>query len=213
MTLFPPASLEYHAGPCPLDPGTLLVPPITLSLSFTLLSSPQPLPGAITSRVTEDASTLSESLTENLSLLLWYLVRGLCLLGLMLWGSLSLTMVTLVSLPLLFLLPKKLGKWYQVCPRSGLNLHRPLSPSLELSSSHISFLAPSPVLLVHGLPGPTVHVPTLLSVDLHSLRVFFSNFCPQSVFKNMITILKNVTPYHPSESFSSPLGLSSIPGV
>ncbi|KAF6116505.1 transporter 1, ATP binding cassette subfamily B member [Phyllostomus discolor] len=70
--------------------------------------------GAITSRITEDTSTLSESLSEKLSLLLWYLVRGLCLLGLMLWGSLSLTVVTLVALPLLFLLPEKLGKWYQV---------------------------------------------------------------------------------------------------
>ncbi|XP_046958741.1 antigen peptide transporter 1 [Lynx rufus] len=69
--------------------------------------------GAITSRVTEDTSTLRESLSEELSLVLWYLVRGLCLLGLMLWGSLSLTMVTLVVLPLLFLMPKTLGKWYQ----------------------------------------------------------------------------------------------------
>ncbi|XP_058589481.1 antigen peptide transporter 1 [Neofelis nebulosa] len=69
--------------------------------------------GAITSRVTEDTSTLSESLSEKLNLSLWYLVRGLCLLGLMLWGSLSLTMVTLVILPLLFLMPKTLGKWYQ----------------------------------------------------------------------------------------------------
>lgn len=69
--------------------------------------------GAITSRVTEDTSTVSESLSEKLSLLLWYLVRGLCLLGFMLWGSPTLTMVTLLSLPLLFLLPKKLGKWYQ----------------------------------------------------------------------------------------------------
>ncbi|XP_006107094.1 LOW QUALITY PROTEIN: antigen peptide transporter 1 [Myotis lucifugus] len=70
--------------------------------------------GAITSRVTEDTATLSESVSEQLSLLLWYLVRGLCLLGLMLWGSPSLTLVTLVALPLLFLLPKKLGKWRQV---------------------------------------------------------------------------------------------------
>ncbi|XP_057556239.1 antigen peptide transporter 1 isoform X2 [Hippopotamus amphibius kiboko] len=70
--------------------------------------------GAITSRVTEDTSTMNESLSSQLSLLLWYLLRGLCLLGLMLWGSPSLTMVTLVALPLLFLLPKKLGKWYQV---------------------------------------------------------------------------------------------------
>uniref|UniRef100_A0A8C3WYZ1 Antigen peptide transporter 1 n=1 Tax=Catagonus wagneri TaxID=51154 RepID=A0A8C3WYZ1_9CETA len=70
--------------------------------------------GAITSRVTEDTSTMSESLSSELSLLLWYLVRGLCLLGFMLWGSASLTMVTLAALPLLFLLPKKLGKWHQV---------------------------------------------------------------------------------------------------
>ncbi|XP_004711789.1 antigen peptide transporter 1 [Echinops telfairi] len=69
--------------------------------------------GSITSRVTKDTSTLSESLSDELNLLMWYLVRGLCLLGLMLWGSQSLTMVTLVALPLLFLLPKKLGKWQE----------------------------------------------------------------------------------------------------
>ncbi|ELV12571.1 Antigen peptide transporter 1, partial [Tupaia chinensis] len=69
--------------------------------------------GDITSRVTEDTANVSESLSEKLSLLLWYLARGLCLLGLMLWGSLSLTIVTLVTLPLLSILPKKLGKWYQ----------------------------------------------------------------------------------------------------
>ncbi|XP_029098872.1 antigen peptide transporter 1 isoform X2 [Monodon monoceros] len=70
--------------------------------------------GAVTSRVTEDTSTMSESLSLELSLLLWYLGRGLCLLGLMLWGSPSLTMVTLLALPLLFLLPEKLGKWHEV---------------------------------------------------------------------------------------------------
>ncbi|XP_022437267.1 antigen peptide transporter 1 isoform X2 [Delphinapterus leucas] len=70
--------------------------------------------GAVTSRVTEDTSTMSESLSSELSLLLWYLGRGLCLLGLMLWGSPSLTMVTLLALPLLFLLPEKLGKWHEV---------------------------------------------------------------------------------------------------
>ncbi|XP_025127749.1 antigen peptide transporter 1 isoform X2 [Bubalus bubalis] len=70
--------------------------------------------GEITSRVTDDTSTMSESLSSDLSLLLWYLIRGLCLLGLMLWASPSLTMITLVTLPLLFLLPKKMGKWYKV---------------------------------------------------------------------------------------------------
>ncbi|XP_061253833.1 antigen peptide transporter 1 [Bos javanicus] len=70
--------------------------------------------GEITSRVIDDTSTMSESLSSDLSLLLWYLIRGLCLLGLMLWASTSLTMITLVALPLLFLLPEKMGKWYKV---------------------------------------------------------------------------------------------------
>ncbi|XP_032318669.1 antigen peptide transporter 1 [Camelus ferus] len=69
--------------------------------------------GAITSRVTEDTSTMSESLSSDLSLVLWYFVRGLCLLGLMLWASPFLTIVTLAILPLLFILPKKLGKWHK----------------------------------------------------------------------------------------------------
>ncbi|XP_010603555.1 antigen peptide transporter 1 [Fukomys damarensis] len=68
-------------------------------------------PGVITSRVTSDTATMCESLSSELSLLLWYLLRGLCPLVFMLWGSPSLTLVTLASLPLLFLLPKKLGKW------------------------------------------------------------------------------------------------------
>ncbi|XP_042540262.1 antigen peptide transporter 1 [Dipodomys spectabilis] len=69
--------------------------------------------GAITSRVTDNTSNVCESLSEKLSLLMWYLVRGLCLLGFMLWGSLSLTMVTLAFLPVLILLPAKMGELYK----------------------------------------------------------------------------------------------------
>ncbi|XP_038598172.1 antigen peptide transporter 1 [Tachyglossus aculeatus] len=69
--------------------------------------------GAITSRVTEDTAVLSESLSEKLNLLLWYLVRGLYLLGLMLWASSRLTLLTLLALPLLLVLPKLLAKWQQ----------------------------------------------------------------------------------------------------
>ncbi|XP_068929754.1 antigen peptide transporter 1 [Petaurus breviceps papuanus] len=69
--------------------------------------------GAITSRVSEDTAMLSESLSEKLSLLLWYLFRGLCLLLFMLWGSPTLTLVTLIALPVLFFVPKELGKWQQ----------------------------------------------------------------------------------------------------
>nr|XP_021485232.1 antigen peptide transporter 1 [Meriones unguiculatus] len=69
--------------------------------------------GSITSRVTDDTSKVCESISEKLNLLLWYLGRGLCLLAFMCWGSLHLTVITLVTLPLLFLLPRKLGKVYQ----------------------------------------------------------------------------------------------------
>ncbi|XP_054983716.1 antigen peptide transporter 1 [Sorex araneus] len=91
--------------------------------------------GAITSRVTEDTSTVSESLTEKLSLLMWYLVRGLCLLGLMLWGSLPLTMVTLLALPLLFLPPKKLGKWQQ---RMAAQVQESLAESSQVALEALS---------------------------------------------------------------------------
>ncbi|KAH0512435.1 Antigen peptide transporter 1 [Microtus ochrogaster] len=66
--------------------------------------------GSITSRVTEDTSKVCESVSDKLNLLMWYLGRGLCLLAFMFWGSLYLTLVTLLTLPLLFLLPRKLGK-------------------------------------------------------------------------------------------------------
>nr|AGV39001.1 transporter 1 ATP-binding cassette sub-family B [Rattus norvegicus] len=69
--------------------------------------------GSITSRVTEDTSNVCESISDKLNLFLWYLGRGLCLLAFMIWGSFYLTVVTLLSLPMLFLLPRRLGKVYQ----------------------------------------------------------------------------------------------------
>ncbi|XP_066215939.1 antigen peptide transporter 1 [Saccopteryx leptura] len=91
--------------------------------------------GAITSRVTEDTSTLSESLSEELNLLLWYLVRGLCLLVLMLWESPSLTVVTLVALPLLSLLPEMLGKWHQ---RLAAQMQESLAKSSQVAIEVLS---------------------------------------------------------------------------
>lgn len=124
-----------------LTPCQFFPPPRTC-LTFSTLF-PLPAAGAITSRVTEDTSTLSESLGEELNLLQWYLVRGLCLLGFMLWGSLSLTMVTLAALPLLFLLPRKMGKWHQVCAGNWLSPHRPRLPDA----------GPFPGTLILHVPG------------------------------------------------------------
>uniref|UniRef100_A0A8C2V833 Transporter 1, ATP binding cassette subfamily B member n=1 Tax=Chinchilla lanigera TaxID=34839 RepID=A0A8C2V833_CHILA len=69
--------------------------------------------GAITSRVTRDTASVCESLSSQLSILMWYLMRGLWPLAFMLWESPSLTLVNLAALPLLLLLPQKLGKWYK----------------------------------------------------------------------------------------------------
>lgn len=138
---------------------------------------------------------MSESLSEQLSLLLWYLVRGLCLLGLMLWGSPFLTLVTLAALPLLFLLPKKLGKWHQVCQGSCRILHRPSSPTLVVSVSLNFPPGPSMVLPSSWTPCPCSLVPRLSgSADLHLLCIFSPNSYPQPVFKVMITNLENMIP-------------------
>ncbi|KAG3289189.1 transporter 1, ATP binding cassette subfamily B member [Ictidomys tridecemlineatus] len=91
--------------------------------------------GNITSRVTDDTSSVCESLSEELNMLMWYLVRGLCLLGLMLWGSLSLTLVTLAALPLLFLLPKKLGKW---CQSLGVQVQDSLAEATQVAIEALS---------------------------------------------------------------------------
>lgn len=89
----------------------------------------------------EDTSSVCESVSDKLNLLMWYLGRGLCLLAFMFWGSLYLTLVTLLTLPLLFLLPRKLGKVNQV--RSwGPQFPRSVSPRLHwvrLPSASLSF--------------------------------------------------------------------------
>ncbi|XP_074254311.1 antigen peptide transporter 1 isoform X1 [Saimiri boliviensis] len=94
--------------------------------------------GTITSRVTEDTSNLSGPLSANLSLFIWYLVRGMCLLGIMLWGSVPLTMVTLVALPLLLLLPKKLGKWHQLL---GAQVQESLAKSSQVAIEALSAMS------------------------------------------------------------------------
>uniref|UniRef100_A0A8D0L3J6 Transporter 1, ATP binding cassette subfamily B member n=1 Tax=Sphenodon punctatus TaxID=8508 RepID=A0A8D0L3J6_SPHPU len=69
--------------------------------------------GDITSRVTTDTDTMSEALSEKLSLLMWYLARALFLYALMLWLSLRLALFVTVGLPVILLLPKLLGKIHQ----------------------------------------------------------------------------------------------------
>ncbi|XP_062825505.1 antigen peptide transporter 1 [Anolis carolinensis] len=69
--------------------------------------------GDITSRVTSDTDAMSEALNHDLSLLMWYLMRGVFLYGMMLWLSVPLALFATVALPFIFLVPKLTGKFYQ----------------------------------------------------------------------------------------------------
>ncbi|XP_078391923.1 antigen peptide transporter 1, partial [Cetorhinus maximus] len=69
--------------------------------------------GDITSRVTTDTNTMSESLTEKLSLLMWYLMRAGCLLVFMVNLSFKLTFFTIIGTFIISIIPKYTGKYYQ----------------------------------------------------------------------------------------------------
>uniref|UniRef100_A0A8C8SR27 Transporter 1, ATP binding cassette subfamily B member n=1 Tax=Pelusios castaneus TaxID=367368 RepID=A0A8C8SR27_9SAUR len=69
--------------------------------------------GDIMSRVTTDTDAMSEALSQKLSLLMWYLMRGVFLYALMVRVSLRLALFTTVGLPIILLVPKLSGKFHQ----------------------------------------------------------------------------------------------------
>uniref|UniRef100_A0A8C4RUU4 Transporter 1, ATP-binding cassette, sub-family B (MDR/TAP) n=1 Tax=Erpetoichthys calabaricus TaxID=27687 RepID=A0A8C4RUU4_ERPCA len=69
--------------------------------------------GDITSRITTDTNTMSESLSEKLSLLMWYFMRVVCLSGFMLSLSWKLSLFTAIGLPIIWIIPEYSGKFYQ----------------------------------------------------------------------------------------------------
>ncbi|KAF1550462.1 Antigen peptide transporter 1, partial [Eudyptes schlegeli] len=69
--------------------------------------------GAVMARVTGDVEATHAAVSEVLSLLLWYLARGVFLLVTMAWLSPRLAFVTLLSLPILLLLPRGVSKIQQ----------------------------------------------------------------------------------------------------
>ncbi|KAJ7303295.1 hypothetical protein JRQ81_012236, partial [Phrynocephalus forsythii] len=69
--------------------------------------------GDITSRITTDTDTMSEGLTRDLNLLMWYLMRGVFLYLTMLWLSVPLALFVTAALPFIFLIPKVFGKFHQ----------------------------------------------------------------------------------------------------
>ncbi|KAJ8354558.1 hypothetical protein SKAU_G00221250 [Synaphobranchus kaupii] len=69
--------------------------------------------GDIVSRITTDTNTMSESLSEKLSLLMWYSMRVVFLFIFMLRLSWKLSMFTALGLPIIWVIPEFSGKFYQ----------------------------------------------------------------------------------------------------
>ncbi|XP_069491387.1 antigen peptide transporter 1-like isoform X1 [Ambystoma mexicanum] len=86
--------------------------------------------GEITSRITTDTNTMSESLSQNLSLLMWYFMRVTSLYVFMLWMSWKLALFTLVGLPIILVIPKLSGTFQQ-------NLSKQVQESLS-KANHVA---------------------------------------------------------------------------
>ncbi|XP_043938086.1 ABC-type oligopeptide transporter ABCB9-like [Protopterus annectens] len=72
----------------------------------------------ITSRITTDTNTMSEALSERLSLLMWYFMRSAFLLAFMFGLSWNLSVFTIIGLPIIMVIPELSGKFYQICNRN-----------------------------------------------------------------------------------------------
>lgn len=70
--------------------------------------------GELVSRITKDTNDMSESLSEELSLLMWYTMRLVFLYGSMLLLSVRLSIFTILGLPVIWIVPEFSGKFYQV---------------------------------------------------------------------------------------------------
>ncbi|XP_062255496.1 antigen peptide transporter 1 [Platichthys flesus] len=69
--------------------------------------------GELVSRITTDANKLSEALSEELSLVMWYTARFLFLLFFMVSQSWKMTLFTCMGLPIIWVIPKLIGQFYQ----------------------------------------------------------------------------------------------------
>nr|XP_038028428.1 LOW QUALITY PROTEIN: antigen peptide transporter 1 [Anas platyrhynchos] len=86
--------------------------------------------GDVAARVTGDVEATREALGEALSLLLWYLARGICLFSTMAWLSPRMALVTALVLPFLLLLPRAIGR-----------LQQGLAPKVQKALAHASEVA------------------------------------------------------------------------
>lgn len=70
--------------------------------------------GELVSRITTDTNSMSEALSEELSLLMWYTARFGFLLFYMVSQSWKMTLLTCMGLPIIWVIPKLTGRFHQV---------------------------------------------------------------------------------------------------
>ncbi|XP_068179067.1 antigen peptide transporter 1 [Antennarius striatus] len=70
--------------------------------------------GELVSRITTDTNNMSEALSEQLSLAMWYASRLAFLLLFMVRQSWKMTLLTCMGLPIIWVIPKLTGHYYQV---------------------------------------------------------------------------------------------------
>ncbi|XP_056142120.1 antigen peptide transporter 1 [Lampris incognitus] len=69
--------------------------------------------GELVSRITTDTNTMSEALSEELSLLMWYAARLAFLLFFMIRQSWKMSLFSCMGLPIIWVIPELFGKFYQ----------------------------------------------------------------------------------------------------
>lgn len=75
------------------------------------------------SHITTDTNTMSEALSEQLSLVMWYIARLIFILYFMFCQSWQISLFTCMGLPILWVIPEISGTFHQVW-RGVLALYR-----------------------------------------------------------------------------------------
>ncbi|KAM3615308.1 uncharacterized protein V6R79_026403 [Siganus canaliculatus] len=73
--------------------------------------------GELVSRITTDTNDMSEALSEQLSLLMWYTARFVFLLYFMISNSWKMTLLTCMGLPIIWVIPDLTGHFHQTIAR------------------------------------------------------------------------------------------------
>ncbi|XP_059826588.1 antigen peptide transporter 1 isoform X3 [Hypanus sabinus] len=107
--------------------------------------------GDITSRITTDTNTMSDSLSEQLSHLMWCLMRVMCLLAFMLSLSFKLSLFTLALIPFITIIPEFFAHFYQAL----LHVYPHVKKAVGASEKVFEYMDRKPAMPPVGTLRPT----------------------------------------------------------